>query len=233
MRCEDVMRALAVPVEGRDAAALAEHLDHCSVCAEWSARGIAWDRLWDATRPEEPTQDAWDVVWLRVEQSLEQRSAHAQERVGSSWTVSAKSASMQNVAAPSAVAAVPFPHRSHRRFRFFATAAAAVLAAVGLFAWEFPPVGNGPEIARIEVSPDSTALHAIATVDIDEGQLVVIRSADPRPADLAFEVEVSRFEPDDGVDPYNGFGIDSWYVMFNIVESMANPVVASLDFSGR
>ena len=55
MRCDEVIRELAVPTDDRDSAALAEHLANCPSCAVWAKRDAEFDRLWDATRPAEPS----------------------------------------------------------------------------------------------------------------------------------------------------------------------------------
>ena len=70
MRCDEVVRELAVPTADRDPAAVAEHLAGCPACAEWARRSEALDRLWGATGPAEPSPDAWDAVWANIAQSL-------------------------------------------------------------------------------------------------------------------------------------------------------------------
>ena len=54
MRCDEVIRELAVPTDDRDSAALAEHLASCPSCAGWAKRDAQFDRLWEATRPTNP-----------------------------------------------------------------------------------------------------------------------------------------------------------------------------------
>jgi hypothetical protein len=70
MRCDEVVRELAAPTDGRDREAIAEHLAACSACAEWARRGELLDRLWETTRPAEPSSEAWDAVWARIAPSL-------------------------------------------------------------------------------------------------------------------------------------------------------------------
>ncbi len=69
--CDEVIRELAVPTDDRDSAALAEHLANCPSCADWAKRDAEFDRLWDATRPVEPSSQAWDAVWSHIASSLD------------------------------------------------------------------------------------------------------------------------------------------------------------------
>ena len=55
MHCDKVIRELAVPTDDRDSAVLAEHLANCPSCAGWAKKDAQFDRLWDATRPVEPS----------------------------------------------------------------------------------------------------------------------------------------------------------------------------------
>jgi hypothetical protein len=77
MRCVDVIEELAAP-HGPDSAALTEHLTHCPRCATWARRSARLDRLWEATRPEEPAPEAWATVWAQVSQALDTASPLAQ-----------------------------------------------------------------------------------------------------------------------------------------------------------
>ena len=71
MRCDDVIRELAVPTDDRDTAALASHLANCGNCADWAQKDSQFERLWDATRPVEPSAQLWDEVWSHVAASLD------------------------------------------------------------------------------------------------------------------------------------------------------------------
>ena len=71
MHCDEVIRELAVPTDDRDSAALAEHLANCPSCAGWAKRDAQFDRLWDATRPVEPSPQIWDTVWAHIASSLD------------------------------------------------------------------------------------------------------------------------------------------------------------------
>lgn len=65
MNCDDVIRTLAAPGTGRDESAVAEHLAACPPCA-------ALSRIWEATRPAEPSDDVWEDLWARVSERLDQ-----------------------------------------------------------------------------------------------------------------------------------------------------------------
>lgn len=108
---------------------------------------------------------------------------------------------------PESAAVVPFAPPA-RRFGpvaiglMLAAQAAAVLLALGL---TFGRFGDAPG-----TEPNS----AIATVRIEEGQLVLIR-------DDAGAAVVAELAADEGAD-----GVDAWYLVYNLLESLANPVVA-------
>ena len=72
MRCEEVIRELAVPTAGRDELAISRHLAGCEACSRWAEQAAEFDRLWDATRPVEPSAEAWDNLWSSVTAQLDQ-----------------------------------------------------------------------------------------------------------------------------------------------------------------
>src|SRR3954451_17494904 len=72
MRCEEVIRELAVPTAGRDELAISQHLAGCEACARWADQAVEFDRLWDVTRPVEPSAEAWDNLWSSVGAQLDQ-----------------------------------------------------------------------------------------------------------------------------------------------------------------
>src|SRR5262245_9492429 len=75
MRCDDVIRELSVPTGDVDPAAVAEHLDGCPRCASWAKQSAQLDRLWDATRPPEPSPAAWNRIWANVSAALDHPAA--------------------------------------------------------------------------------------------------------------------------------------------------------------
>ena len=220
MQCNDVIRQLATPSDDQDSAALAEHLARCTACSNWAERAEQLDRLWLATRPPEPTPQAWEAVWGRIVESLDSSTPIDFEH--SPATIVLRAGSTPEDARTTSQ---PF-HSSRRRLWSFATIAtfglaqaAAVLLVVAV-AWQALPLTQNGQIAT---NPDSAVSKvaspategALLSVDIEEGNLVVIRSEGQKPEVLVLTSESSPF------------GIDDWLLMFNAVESMApNPVVA-------
>jgi hypothetical protein len=180
MRCRDVTRELAAPSGAIDSDALARHLAACPDCAAWSDRAERFDRLWEATRPAEPSAEAVDAMWARLCHALDEApalpSAHpASVRARWSW----------------AIALVGLAQ------------AAAVLLAVWLAA--FP---RTPEIAKApEPSQSAPAEIALADepIDIEAGQVVFIRIEDGKGSVVlpAFESLVANDSVDPGYDVLN------------------------------
>ncbi|AMV35966.1 hypothetical protein [Planctomyces sp. SH-PL62] len=134
-------------------------------------------------------------------------SAEAWDRV---WT--AVNAAVDESAAigdrphvPTLVMAKPAPSRARRWAAIgvvLAAQAAAILIAVGI-------------ALREEASqPDGVSHTATAVVHIDEGQLVLIRS------------DADAVQTTDLTAQAGPAGVDAWYLVFNLLESMAGPVVA-------
>ncbi len=73
MRCDDVTRELATPTGRLDPSDLAGHLASCASCAEWSRQASRLDRIWEATRPAEPSADALDALWAQASAELDAR----------------------------------------------------------------------------------------------------------------------------------------------------------------
>ena len=83
MQCDEVIKELATPTDHRDSTALAGHIAGCPACAGWANRAVQLDRLWEATRPPEPTPEVWDAVWARMATSLDPSTS---TEVGLSFT---------------------------------------------------------------------------------------------------------------------------------------------------
>jgi hypothetical protein len=66
MRCDEVIRELAVPSGAMDAAAVKEHLATCASCAHQAEGFDRLDRVWEDTRPAEPSERTWNRLWQRV-----------------------------------------------------------------------------------------------------------------------------------------------------------------------
>jgi len=151
MQCDNVIRELAVPSDDRDSAGLTEHLAQCPSCATWADRVARFDRLWEATRPAEPTGEMWETVWAHVASAVDRKVF----TVGSS-SLYGSAAKIENSPVPSS--------RSHgfrgRRLMAIGSLGIAQAAAVFLAVYlSWPPSAN--------------------VIEIEEGQRVVIRIEGP------------------------------------------------------
>lgn len=66
MRCDTVIHELATPSGAIDRSAMADHIAGCSRCAAFAAQGEQLQRVWDLTRPAEPSAEAFDSLWANV-----------------------------------------------------------------------------------------------------------------------------------------------------------------------
>jgi hypothetical protein len=197
MHCDEVIRELAVPTDERDSAVLAEHLASCHQCSAWATRDAEFEHLWNATRSGEPSGQAWDTVWSHITSSLDCTT----------------SAEIKEYRVPNAPSNVPSPlvetpirsfSRSSRSRSWKRSAivvigiaqAAGVLLAVGI-TWRMSTKSSIPPV-----------------VEIEAGQSVVIR-VDDAAADIVVLTP-------DGMSS----SVDDWYLVFNQIEAIANPVVA-------
>jgi hypothetical protein len=231
MRCDEVIRELAVPSDHRDGTALAEHLTGCPSCAAWNRRAGLLDRLWDATRPPEPSPQAWDSVWANINHAL-QSAPDSRELAATSPTVSRPGTSPKVFVHPGPDRMQPADRPRTGRVMAIAmlvglAQAAAILIAVGL-AWRIQPVvpaGQGPPVAQND-TPAPAHLPSMIRVsqpvvfemDIEEGHLMkfCVDGASPRVEDLT---------PQELFGVRDGFPGDM--MMFNAAESFARTVVAS------
>jgi hypothetical protein len=212
MRCDEVIDELSVPSGDHDPAALSEHLARCPACALAAQKLAALDRLWEASRPSEPSDEVWDAVWRRVVSSLDMSVPPGLE----SLERASASLNDQSAAVPSRRSAGSLAP-SRRRGRNWVLVgwiglaqAAAVLLAVGL-AWH---ASNPSKWTQLAQTGDSSA--AMPTVDVEEGRLVVIviPAAGEKPTVV------------DRTPERMYLGVDDWYLVYNAVEALANPVVA-------
>lgn len=200
-RCDEVTRALAAPgAAGPGPEDLAEHLAACPACAARAEQDAALGRLWEATRPVEPTGAAWDALWARVSDRLD--------------------------AAEAAPAVVAFPARPRGRAAvhlFIVAQAAALLAAVTL-ALAHRPGSDGPRPdAALTASAGAEAglpepgdgrdvrvVIARDTIVIDPGEIVVIREDEQglHPVELVLDDRSNT--------------LDGYYALYNAFESMAD-----------
>jgi hypothetical protein len=224
MRCDEVIRELAVPTDDRDSADLAEHLADCRSCAIWAKRDAEFDRLWAASRPLEPSSQAWDSVWSQIASSLDSKTQEEFREFTASPLF--LNGSVSSVDRPRGLAATS----SRSRNRNWAAIgliglaqAAAVLLAVG-WAWHISSRSNTPQVTVTSHSPKpplgpsmaakESGPLAVPSVEIDAGQWVIIRVEDSA-------VKVVDLTPD-GMSS----SVDDGLLALNAAEAIPNPVVA-------
>ena len=165
--CDDVMQALAAPGV-LSSEAVAEHLAGCPSCAAWAERDAALTRLWEATRPIEPSPVVWDAVWTRLADRLD--TVPEPEQVPN-------------------IHVMPIRSRPGMRVRLFIAAqAAAVLAALVLGLSHSRPT-HGPRPLSVDSGgPAQTA--SLIPVEMEPGLLGLLRE---REDGLGFRlVEIAR-----------------------------------------
>ena len=129
MRCNEVVRELAVPTGDLDASGLAEHLARCPRCASWAEHAARLDRLWEATRPAEPSGGNWESTWAGVSRAIDRASTPD----------------------PAPLRLVPSrPWRRSTLAAFGLAQAAAILVAVGVFSRPGGPEAPA-ELVRVDI----------------------------------------------------------------------------------
>jgi hypothetical protein len=233
MRCVDVIRELASPTDTRNTVDLAEHLNRCPSCANCAKQATQFDRLWDTTRPAEPSPDVWENLWSQVARSLE--NSTLQEGSSPSPPVSWNYSPDTSVAEPKAKLTL---HSLTPSFRsriwpsigmVSVVRAAAVLLVAGLTLWFFIP--SHQKVGTLNpVSLDRTTANLaspLPSVDIEPGHMVVIL-ADPKGLSVvdrtpkAIIAGVGR----EYVDWYGDERSFDWSQVFNEAEYLATPKVA-------
>jgi hypothetical protein len=226
MRCDEVIRELAAPTDDRDGTALADHLAGCPSCSEWARQAAQLDQLWDATRPPEPSPEAWGSVWANIARSLPSAAADGESARAATVRPSRNGTASRIVTHPAPLTAVVNPPRT-RRFGAIVwmglAQAAAILVAIGLaLAWHGSSSGPAPQNIEVVNHPAAAAPSPVRVsepvrvdAEIEEGREVVIVADGSAPRVL------------DKTPPETAYGVDAMYVMFNVVESIANPRIAS------
>ena len=63
MRCDELIQEIATPNGRLTRSEMAKHLADCPSCAQWSESAARLDQVWAATRPLEPSNEAFDSLW--------------------------------------------------------------------------------------------------------------------------------------------------------------------------
>jgi hypothetical protein len=206
MRCDDVTRELAAPSDGRDDRALADHLANCPKCADWANRAASLDRLWQTTRPVDPSPDAWGSVWASVNAALDAAPAPQTAR----RTLGARG--FDRVDGPSASG-------NGRFWRGLATVATITLAQAAavllafVFAWHRPADPAGGSSLKSQTGLAQATVPSLdSVVDVEDGQVLYISS------------DGSKIAVRDVAAPEMPNGEDPWYVFFGRIESAGTEI---------
>jgi hypothetical protein len=230
MRCDEVVRELAAPTADRDRAAVAEHLAGCSACADWARRAEGLDRLWGATRPAEPSPEAWDAVWANIAQALPSLAPARPEDPPAIGVTPSRNGSGPKVLVHPAPAPAPADPRTRgRAWRFGAVAAvglaqaAAILVALGL-AWQTQPrpdrPRNGPPLV------DAHSLRSVPVAIRSEKRVDVNAEFEPSSVMVIFLDEKSG-RVVNMTPPEMNSGSDIGMVITNEIEWIATPRMAA------
>jgi hypothetical protein len=196
MHCDEVIRELAVPTDERDSAALAEHLASCHQCSAWTTRDAEFEYLWNATRSEEPSGQVWDTVWSHIASSLDSTTSAGTKEYRANTPLNGPASLVET------------PIRSFSRSSRSRSWKRSAIAVIGL------AQAAGVVLAVGITWRMSTKSSIPPVVEIDAGQSVVIRVDDAA-------AEIVVLAPD-GMSS----SVDDWYLVFNQIEAIANPVVA-------
>ncbi len=209
MRCDEFMRESNLPSNDRDVPGLEQHLAECPACARWSQQFPTFNRLWDITRPSEPSPESWDRLWSSVTARLE----HA-EHVGAAHTRSGNPGTFVDDRDPQHSSPFVLSWRHVAAIGLVGLAqAAALLLAVNLF-WNPGSKNIQPRtLPAVPAVVQRTVPSLDSVVDVEWGQVVLIRTDGPE----VKITDLTALEPSNGEDP--------WYDFYNRVES-ASAVVA-------
>jgi hypothetical protein len=209
MNCDDVIRQLAVPTDDRDSSALAVHLSACPGCAAWARQAEQFERLWELTRPAEPSPEVWDSVWVRVLTSLDSTNRSRLNGV-SNQVYQGQSGPSPKVDSTAEPHGHLLPKRLWIGIGLVGLAqAAAVLLAVTL-TWRSSATSS-PSQSRTVTAPDLAS--ATISLEIEEGHLVVIH----------WDGALGKIEDR---TPQVSDGVDDWLLGLNAVEGLADFSVA-------
>lgn len=77
LRCDEVIRGITAPDANDDSSWLAGHVLSCPKCASFARDNARLDRLWESTRPVEPSSATWDAVWTGISAGLDRAAQPA------------------------------------------------------------------------------------------------------------------------------------------------------------
>lgn len=188
MTCSEITRELALPTGAVDAAEVERHLAACSACASRAEVERGFDRLWNASRPTEPSPGAFERLWAGIDTAVPSPARNG--------VLAAEVITMNHVRK-----SVPERKRFARRAAIVAAVALAQAASILLTAVIVTRYGHdrdvaidttGPEVAdrpegsapASDPSPtpqgaDAKSLAQLVFV-VEEGQTLIFRLGDDR-----------------------------------------------------
>ncbi len=219
MRCDDLTRELASPTGALSPDEITGHLAECSACAEWSSQAARFDRIWEATRPIEPTPAMIDALWASASAALE----------------SPATLRLEGLAVPA--------RRNWIKPALIVASAAAILLATGIF-WSrqgpvapvqiaqndvpVPVADPVPVIQKTPVDPvtpvenlNSSAIPSLTLVANDDEELLVSIPLDQNADPKVKRLKDSRLEQSTSIPSGTPFEI------IGAVESMVDHVVVT------
>jgi hypothetical protein len=211
LRCDDVTRELAEPTAGRDPVALAEHLAACPHCAARAGRDARLALLWDATRPAEPAQAAWDALWAGLVDRLDRTAARAE-------LVPARNGSGDTLSLGLGLASLPAGRwRRWGVLAFGLAQAAAVLVAACLLASQSPHEARA-DWPKVDIEPGQLVLIQDIGRRVQVIELASVPTLDQIPKKGQQEPAI-ELVADWGNSPNT---LDSNFALFNAIEAMAS-----------
>lgn len=206
MRCDEVVQEISAPSGRLDHQAMAAHLAACSCCAAWSEKMEKLDRLWEATRPAEPSTDAFDRVWANVNQTI--TSATSEAAIAQNGQPVSTRATVLTFE-PKRTGLIPWPWMAGLM------APLAVAAALWLILFDPTQKADTPhDIAQISQLEDQGAAEiALSSIDLDQGGVPIIHIGEGGPP----RIEERPLTPVSDTET-----IAASFDMFNYVETLSD-----------
>lgn len=215
MRCDEVAQELSAPTGRLDRSAMAVHLAACPRCAAWLEKMEKLDRIWEATRPAEPTGLAFDQLWSNVNRSLE---------VGMSPELADVASSVESPIRET----IPFDpdRRGSRRWRLAVAVLAPLAAAAVLLLAILPTGSDGPAPGDpgrnhqanwdgdVQSDPQVPVEVALTSFEFDQGGVSIIHIGEDGPP----RIEEHPLMPVSDTET-----IAASFEMLNYVETLSDP----------